>query len=88
MDRRHSLAALLCFLRLTFVYRGCFQCTTASALANVGNGVFSAVLFVLALLSRVWNLTNFPDNIYPDEIMTGTVATSELSKSNNPAVGL
>ena len=34
-----------------------------------------AVLFVLALLSRVWNLTNFPDNIYPDEIMTGTVAT-------------
>jgi hypothetical protein len=32
-------------------------------------------LFFLALLSRVWNLTNFPDNIYPDEIMTGTVAT-------------
>jgi 4-amino-4-deoxy-L-arabinose transferase-like glycosyltransferase len=32
-------------------------------------------LFVLALLSRVWNLTNFPENIYPDEIMTGTVAT-------------
>jgi hypothetical protein len=32
-----------------------------------------AALFVLALLSRVWNLTNFPDNIYPDEIMTGTV---------------
>src|SRR6267142_4251265 len=31
---------------------------------------FLAVLFVLALLSRVWNLTNFPD-----EIMTGTVAT-------------
>jgi Dolichyl-phosphate-mannose-protein mannosyltransferase len=34
-----------------------------------------AMLFVLALLSRVWKLTNFPDNIYPDEIMTGTVAT-------------
>ena len=34
-----------------------------------------ALVFVLALFSRVWNLTNFPDNIYPDEIMTGTVAT-------------
>ena len=32
------------------------------------------LVFVLALFSRVWNLTNFPDNIYPDEIMTGTVA--------------
>jgi 4-amino-4-deoxy-L-arabinose transferase-like glycosyltransferase len=46
-----------------------------------------AVLFVLALLSRVWNLTNFPDNIYPDEIMTGTVATqSYLSPTTQPSV--
>lgn len=36
--------------------------------------VLLAVVVVVALLSRVWNLTNFPDNIYPDEIMTGTVA--------------
>jgi hypothetical protein len=43
------------------------------------------VLFVLALLSRVWNLTNFPDNIYPDEIMTGTVATqSYISPTTRP----
>jgi uncharacterized membrane protein len=69
MDRRHSLAALLCFLRLTFIM-GCFQCTTPSA-----------------LLSRVWNLTHFPDNIYPDEIMTGTVATqSYLSPTTPPSV--
>jgi 4-amino-4-deoxy-L-arabinose transferase-like glycosyltransferase len=34
-----------------------------------------AGLFFLALVTRVWNLTNFPENIYPDEIMTGTVAT-------------
>jgi len=34
-----------------------------------------AILFFVALLSRVWNLKNFPNNIYPDEIMTGTVAT-------------
>ena len=85
MDRRHSLAALLCFLRLTFIM-GCFQCTTASALANVGMALL-AVLFVLALLSRVWNLMNFPDNIYPDEIMTGTVATqSYLSPTTPPSV--
>ena len=46
-----------------------------------------AVLFVLALLSRVWNLTNFPNNIYPDEIMTGTVATqSYLSPATPPSV--
>src|SRR6478735_6732997 len=43
-----------------------------------------AVLFVLALLSRVWNLTNFPDNIYPDEIMTGTVATQNYINSTTP----
>jgi 4-amino-4-deoxy-L-arabinose transferase-like glycosyltransferase len=37
------------------------------------------------LLSRVWNLTNFPDNIYPDEIMTGTVATqSYLNPATTP----
>src|SRR5437763_2712361 len=46
-----------------------------------------AVIFVLALLSRVWNLTNFPDNIYPDEIMTGTVVTqSYLSPTTPPSV--
>ena len=44
-----------------------------------------AVLFVLALLSRVWNLTNFPNNIYPDEIMAGTVATQAyLSPTGRP----
>src|SRR6476646_2442800 len=44
-----------------------------------------AVLFVLALLSRVWNLTNFPGNIYPDEIMTGTVATQNYISSTTPS---
>ena len=43
-----------------------------------------AVLFVLAVLSRVWNLTNFPDNIYPDEIMTGTVATQSYLSPTTP----
>lgn len=42
------------------------------------------VLFFLALLSRVWNLTNFPDNIYPDEIMTGTVATQSYVSPTTP----
>jgi hypothetical protein len=57
-----------------------------SALANVGMALL-AVLFVLALLSRVWNLTNFPENIYPDEIITGTGATqSYLSPTTPPSV--
>jgi len=46
--------------------------------------VLLAVLFFLALLSRVWNLTNFPDNIYPDEIMTGTVATQSYVDPTTP----
>jgi hypothetical protein len=46
-----------------------------------------AVLFGLALFSRVWNLTNFPHNIYPDEIMTVTVATqSYISPTTPPSV--
>jgi hypothetical protein len=46
-----------------------------------------AVLFGLALFSRVWNLTNFPHNIYPDQIMTGTVATqSYISPTTPPSV--
>jgi dolichyl-phosphate-mannose-protein mannosyltransferase len=46
--------------------------------------VLLACLVVLALLSRVWNLTNFPDNIYPDEIMTGTVATQSYISPITP----
>jgi 4-amino-4-deoxy-L-arabinose transferase-like glycosyltransferase len=33
-----------------------------------------AGIVLLALVLRVWNLSAYPDNIYPDEIMTGTVA--------------
>jgi Dolichyl-phosphate-mannose-protein mannosyltransferase len=43
-----------------------------------------AMVFVLAALNRVWNLTNFPDNIYPDEIMTGTVATQSYLSPTTP----
>jgi hypothetical protein len=32
-------------------------------------------LVLVALLTRVWGLPGFPDNIYPDEIMTGTLAS-------------
>jgi hypothetical protein len=34
-----------------------------------------AGLAVVALFTRICDLTSFPDNIYPDEIMTGTIAT-------------
>jgi 4-amino-4-deoxy-L-arabinose transferase-like glycosyltransferase len=46
------------------------------------------LLFVLALVSRVWNLTKFPDNIYPDEIMTGNVATQGYINSTTPSPSL
>jgi 4-amino-4-deoxy-L-arabinose transferase-like glycosyltransferase len=47
-----------------------------------------AMLFFLALLSRVWELTDFPDNIYPDEIMTGTVATQSYLSPTTPPPSL
>ena len=47
-----------------------------------------ALLFVLALVTRVWNLTDFPDNIYPDEIMTGTVATQSYLTPTTPPPSL
>jgi len=47
-----------------------------------------ALLFVLALLTRVSNLTNFPDNIYPDEIMTGSVATQSYLSPPTPSPSL
>jgi hypothetical protein len=37
--------------------------------------VLLAGLVLVALITRVWDLTSFPDNVYPDEIMTGTVAS-------------
>jgi 4-amino-4-deoxy-L-arabinose transferase-like glycosyltransferase len=47
--------------------------------------VVLAGLVLLALLTRVWDLATFPDNIYPDEIMTGTIASQ--CYINHAAVG-
>jgi hypothetical protein len=46
--------------------------------------VLLACVVAVAFLSRVWNLTNFPDNIYPDEIMTGTVAVQNYLSPTTP----
>jgi len=35
--------------------------------------VFAGIVLLASVL-RIWNLSAYPDNIYPDEIMTGTVA--------------
>lgn len=39
--------------------------------------VFAAIVFV-ALAIRVWGLRRYPQNVYPDEIMTGTIATQSF----------
>jgi 4-amino-4-deoxy-L-arabinose transferase-like glycosyltransferase len=44
-----------------------------------------AALVMVALLARIWDLTGFPDNIYPDEIMTGTVATQSYANGSGVA---
>jgi hypothetical protein len=50
--------------------------------------VLVASLVLLGLVTRIWDLTRFPDNIYPDEIMTGTVATQSYTSdtASNPSV--
>ena len=47
-----------------------------------------AGLVLGALLTRVWDLTRFPDNIYPDEIMTGAIATQSylMGTGSSPSV--
>ncbi len=86
MDRRHSLAALLCFLRLTFIM-GWFQCTTPSPLANVGNGASGR-----AVRPGVAQSSLEPDE-FPRQHLSGRnhdrhCSHSQLSKSKNSAVGL
>ena len=83
MDRRHSLAALLCFLRLTFIM-GCFQCATPFALADVGDSASGRAVRPCVAQSSL-EPDDFPDNIYPDEIMTGTVATQSYLSPTTPA---
>jgi 4-amino-4-deoxy-L-arabinose transferase-like glycosyltransferase len=41
-----------------------------------------AGIVLLALALRVWNLSAYPDNIYPDEIMTGTVASEAYGSAS------
>lgn len=42
-----------------------------------------AGIALLALVLRVWNLRDFPNNIFPDEIMTGTI-TNQAYLSSTP----
>lgn len=41
-------------------------------------------LTLLALALRVWDLASFPNNIYPDEIMTGQIALSSYINAPGP----
>ena len=45
-------------------------------------------ILAVAVLTRVWDLKSFPDNIYPDEIMTGTVATDSYINHTRPSPSL
>ena len=47
--------------------------------------VIVAGLVLLAVLTRTWDLSGFPDNIYPDEVMTGTMATQCYITDTGPA---
>jgi len=47
-----------------------------------------ASIAVLALALRVWDLRDFPFNIYPDEIMTGSVTEQAYVSGPSPAPSL
>src|SRR6476661_4808521 len=47
-----------------------------------------ASIAVLALALRLWDLRDFPFNIYPDEIMTGSVAERAYISGPGPAPSL
>ena len=47
-----------------------------------------ALIAVLALALRVWDLRDVPFNIYPDEIMTGSVAERAYVSGPGPAPSL
>lgn len=70
-----AIALLLCsvFVR-SHPAAACSGEPTAPPWAN-WEMVVLAGIFAVALLTRVWDLKSFPDNIYPDEIQTGTIAT-------------
>ena len=81
-----ALAASLCFLRLTLIMR-CFQCTTPSALANVGNGASSRAVRPGVAQSSL-EPEEFPRQHLSRRNHDRYRRHSELSKSNNSAVGL
>ncbi len=47
-----------------------------------------AGLVLLALLTRILDLIQFPDNIYPDKIMTGTIATQSYVTSSRSTLSV
>jgi 4-amino-4-deoxy-L-arabinose transferase-like glycosyltransferase len=47
-----------------------------------------ASIAILALALRLWDLRDFPFNIYPDEIMTGSVAVQAYVSGPSPAPSL
>lgn len=47
--------------------------------------VFASIV-VIAFALRLWNLNDYPNNIYPDEIMTGSVATQSFISGKSASV--
>ncbi len=45
-----------------------------------------ASIVVIAFALRLWNLSDYPNNIYPDEIMTGSVATQSFISGKSASV--
>jgi 4-amino-4-deoxy-L-arabinose transferase-like glycosyltransferase len=67
------------------VRRAAFAPATGKAWQKWEVAVF-AFIVVVAFALRVWNLRDYPNNVYPDEIMTGTVATQSFTGQHPASV--
>src|SRR5207248_1390984 len=63
---------------------GVSKCATPFALADVGDSASGRAVRPCVAQSSL-EPDDFPDNIYPDEIMTGTVATQSYLSPTTPA---
>jgi hypothetical protein len=93
-NKTFGLAGILWFAAIGLLIASAFLSSHSLGAASVAPRstrwsiseiVLVAAWLLIGLVTRVWNLTNFPENIYPDEIMTGTVAAQAYITPTGPS---
>ena len=93
-NKTFGLAGILWFAAIGLLIASAFLSSHSLGAASVAPRstrwsiseiVLVAAWLLMGLVTRVWNLTNFPENIYPYEIMTGTVAAQAYITPTGPS---